>query len=91
MTTTPLSQSDQGDVFPFNTRRTAIFSLSKIKKDLKYRSTPFEKWMPLTINWYQSQPQTHSIGYENRDKEIDLARIWKMKYRVFMDDIYANM
>lgn len=86
----PLSQSDRGDVFPFNTRRTAIFSLDRIKKDLNYRSTPFEKWMPLTIDWYKSKQKAHSIGYEKREKEIELAKVWKEKYYVLLDKIHAT-
>jgi nucleoside-diphosphate-sugar epimerase len=64
------SRNPRGDVFPYNTRRTAIFSLDKIKQDLNYKSTPFNTWMPLTINWYLNQFKGHSIGYERRDAEI---------------------
>ena len=72
----PLSMSREGDVFPFNTRRTAVFSLERSRSELDYRSTPFEEWMPQTIKWYQSQGR-HSIGYEYREQEISLARAWK--------------
>ena len=64
------------DVFPFNTRRTAIFSLDKIKKHLGYKSTPFNEWMPLTIEWYRKNVKT-SFGYENRDKELEIAAGWR--------------
>lgn len=70
------STSPHGDVFPFNTRRTAIFSLDKIKRDLGFRSTPFRQWMPETIDWYLNACGGHSTGYERRAEEIAFARKW---------------
>ncbi|MEO8398882.1 MAG: NAD-dependent epimerase/dehydratase family protein [Ignavibacteriaceae bacterium] len=67
-----ISYSNEGDVFPFNTRRNAVFSLEKIKKDLNYSSTPFNEWMPETIDWFINKYQKHSNGYENRDKELNI-------------------
>ncbi len=64
------------DVFPFNTRRTAVFSLDKIKKDLGFKSTPFDEWMPLTIDWYRNNVKT-SFGYDKRNKELDTIAEWK--------------
>lgn len=66
----PISYHTKGDVFPFNTRRTAIFSLDKIKRDLKYESTPFHEWMPETIDWFTNKQSSHSTGYENRAEEF---------------------
>ncbi|MCF7740279.1 MAG: SDR family oxidoreductase [Candidatus Marinimicrobia bacterium] len=80
----PISQSNQGDVFPFNTRRTAIFSLNKIKNDLNYHSTPFQDWMQPTIAYYNKKSFPHSIGYKHRSKEINLAKTWQKKYNQIM-------
>lgn len=66
-----ISSNPRGDVFPFNTRRTAVFSLDRIKKDLGYRSTPFREWMAATIEWWR-QRGTHSLGYERRREELKL-------------------
>lgn len=68
----PLSSHPRGDVFPFNTRRTAIFSLERIKRDLDYRSTPFEQWMQSTVAWYLDHFDADSLGYERRDEELAL-------------------
>ncbi len=64
------------DVFPFNTRRTAVFSLDKIKKHLGYKSTPFNEWMTPTIDWYRNNVKT-SFGYNKRNKELEIAAAWK--------------
>lgn len=63
------------DVFPFNTRRTAIFSLEKIKKHIGYRSTPFMEWMPATIEWYRNNVK-NSYGYGRRNEELIIADKW---------------
>ena len=63
----------RGDVFPYNTRRTALFGLDRIKQDLGYRSTPFGEWMASTIAWWRKQA-THSLGYERRQEELALVR-----------------
>jgi nucleoside-diphosphate-sugar epimerase len=69
------------DVFPFNTRRDGYFSLEKIKRDLKYKSTPFENWMSRTINWYLSEMKKHSAGYEYRNEEIKTAKFLLQNYK----------
>ena len=71
------STSPNGDVFTFNSRRTAIFSLEKIKRDIGYQSTPFKQWMPLTIEWVVNKGRQHSAGYERRAEETDFALRWK--------------
>lgn len=70
----PISRHPRGDVFPFNTRRTAVFSLDKVKRDLEYRSTPFREWMGETIQWYLNDHGKDSLGYDLRDEEIRLIR-----------------
>lgn len=70
----PLSRNSYGDVFPFNTRRSAVFSLDKIKRDLNYKSTPFKIWMRKTIDWYLSEFKEHSLGYDSREEEIDIIK-----------------
>ncbi len=72
-----ISYSPEGDVFPYNTKRTAIFSLEKIKKDINYKSTPFNEWMTETIEWFVNNQNGNSFGYENRNKEIDVINNWK--------------
>ena len=73
----PLSSSNQGDVFPFNTRRTAIFSLEKIKSAIGFKPTSFSRWMPRTIQWFSRKSAGHSNGYEKRPAEISFAIRWK--------------
>lgn len=68
----PLSANPRGDVFPFNTRRTAVFSLDKIKRDISYVSTPFDEWMRETIAWYLHDFEGDSLGYDRRKDEIDV-------------------
>jgi len=65
-----------GDVFPFNTRRTAIFSLDKIKRDLSFKTTPVREWLPTTVNWYLNEFKGHSNGYENRAEEVAFTERW---------------
>jgi UDP-glucose 4-epimerase len=65
------------DVFPFNTRRTAVFSLDKIKNHLGYKSTPFKEWMPVTIDWYKKNVK-ESFGYGSRNKELEIISSVKM-------------
>lgn len=64
------------DVFPFNTRKTAVFSLDKIKNHINYECTPFEQWMPPTIEWYTKNVR-ESFGYKKRNLEIEIAELWK--------------
>jgi len=78
-----ISTHSQGDVFPFNTRRTATFSLEKIKNDLKYQSTLFEVWMEKTIDWFTSHQSEHSIGYENRGLEVKLLSLYTKEKNIF--------
>lgn len=78
----PFSTSPNGDVFTFNTRRTAIFSVEKIKRDLGIRFTPFSEWMPRTIEWFVKEQSGHSIGYERRSEELAFTRRWKEKKSV---------
>ncbi|HSD64363.1 MAG TPA: NAD-dependent epimerase/dehydratase family protein [Ignavibacteriaceae bacterium] len=61
------------DVFPFNTRRTVVFSLDKIKNHIGYKSTPFKEWMPVTINWYRKNVKD-SFGYSERNRELEIIR-----------------
>jgi len=75
-----ISWHPDGDVFPFNTHRTAIFSLDKIKRYLDYHSTPFTEWMPLTISWYVERCQGGSIGYERREKELEIIQSLELKH-----------
>lgn len=76
----PFSVSPEGHAFPFNTYRTAIFSIDRAKRDLNFQSTPFEKWMPGTIDWYLNEFKKDSVGYGNRDKEVEFVEKWR-KYK----------
>ena len=68
------STSPQGDVFTFNVRRTAVFSLDRIKRDLEYRPTPFRDYMKRTIEWWTAVPRAHSNGYSRRAEELETIR-----------------
>lgn len=69
----PLSTDPRGDVFPFNTRRTAVFSLDKLKRHTSYESTRFDDWMRKTINWYLGNFERDSFGYRRRREELDVV------------------
>lgn len=73
----PFSRNPNGDVFPYNVRRTAIFSLDKIKKDTDYRSTPFSEWMKKTADWFINEYKGHSNGYDKRGEELRFLEKWK--------------
>ena len=73
----PFSTHPRGDVFPFNTRRTAVFKLDRIKHDLGYRCTSFEDWIVPTIDWYRNTYGADSLGYERRRDETQFAETWK--------------
>lgn len=62
------------DVFPFNVRRTAIFNIERIKRDLNIELTPFDRWIKETIEWYRFTYNLDSPGYENRSKEVEIAQ-----------------
>lgn len=68
------SMSPEGDVFTFNVRRTAVFSLDRIKRDLGYRPTPFRDYMKETIDWWTAGRRPHSNGYARRADEIQTIR-----------------
>lgn len=68
----PFSHSTVADVFPFNTRTDAVFSLNQIKKDIGYSSTPIKEWMTSTVNWYLENEQNHSAGYNKRAEELKI-------------------
>jgi dTDP-glucose 4,6-dehydratase len=68
------STSPQGDVFTFNVRRTAVFSLDRIKRDLDYHPTPFRDYMRRTIEWWTDVPHPHSNGYSRRAEELETIR-----------------
>lgn len=69
----PFSTHPRGDVFPFNTRRTSIFSLDRVKRDVRFSSTPFDTWMEVTLDWYCDVFQGASIGYDRRAEELAFA------------------
>ncbi len=73
----PFSSHPRGDVFTFNVQRTSVFSLDRIKVDIQYRSTPFERWMAKTIEWFQHGSCGHSLGYEFRGNELQAIAHWK--------------
>ncbi|HAL55803.1 MAG TPA: hypothetical protein DCP63_04820 [Bacteroidetes bacterium] len=77
----PFSLSPNGDVFTFNSRRTAIVSLEKITQDLNFRPTPFLEWMPRTVDWFVNEQSGHSVGYERRGEELEFIRRWREERR----------
>lgn len=72
-----ISYSNGGDVFTFNTRRDAVFSLQKIKDQLGYSTTPFNEYMKITIDWFQNDHKNHSNGYSRRDEEVNIINSLK--------------
>ncbi|HNY92541.1 MAG TPA: NAD-dependent epimerase/dehydratase family protein [bacterium] len=66
----PFSRHPGGDVFPFNTRRDATFSLEEISRDLGYHTTPIAQWLATTIDWFTTHYNGHSTGYEARAQEL---------------------
>ncbi|MCF8260924.1 MAG: NAD-dependent epimerase/dehydratase family protein [Melioribacteraceae bacterium] len=81
----PFSTSPEGHAFPFNTYRTAIFSIDKAKKDLRFKSTEFEKWIPKTIEWYLNIYKNSSVGYANRNAEVVFAEEWRKRKAKFKE------
>lgn len=75
----PFSRHPAGDVFPYNTRRDARFSLERIRADLDYRSTPMAEWLALTVEWFTTRYHGHSVGYEFRRDELAFVEAWKGK------------
>ena len=69
----PLSNNPRGDVFPYNTRRTAVFSIDAARSDLGYRPSPFQQWMRSVIRWCTAPGRGHSLGYDRRGEEVKLA------------------
>jgi nucleoside-diphosphate-sugar epimerase len=67
-----ISYSSEGDVFTFNTRRDAVFSLKKIKEHLGYITTSFNDYMKITIDWFVNEHKRHSAGYSKRDEEVEI-------------------
>lgn len=72
-----ISYSNEGDVFAFNTRRDAVFSLEKIKEDLNYKTTTFNDYMSTTINWFLKNYNGHSCGYSKREEELKIIKSLK--------------
>jgi len=70
----PFSYSTVADVFPFNTRKHAVFSLEKIKKDINYSSTPIKEWMTKTVEWFLQNDKSHSAGYSRRNEELTFIK-----------------
>lgn len=87
----PYSTNPEGDVFPFNTKRTAVFSIEKIKRDLKFRPTSFNQWMPATIEYFTGKPRLHSTGYEQRHLEVKFLRRWQRFHRSKRDILTSRM
>lgn len=82
----PFSTNPRGDVFPFNARRTAILSLNAIQRDLGYEATPFDRWMPETIDWYDNNCRRSSHGYDLRPDEIAFARTWSKQFAALLEE-----
>ncbi|MBU2493495.1 MAG: NAD-dependent epimerase/dehydratase family protein [Bacteroidetes bacterium] len=83
----PYSIINGGHAFPFNTYTTAIFSTEKIKKDINFTSTPFNEWMPSTIDWYINEFKGDSVGYNFRKDEVEFINKWKTKFSQFKTGI----
>jgi nucleoside-diphosphate-sugar epimerase len=75
------------DVFPFNPGRTTIFDLTKIKRDINYKSTPFNDWMQTTIEWYRLRSKTDSAGYERREEELKIINRMKEERSLYRSSL----
>jgi nucleoside-diphosphate-sugar epimerase len=71
----PISSLPGCDVFPFNSRRTAVFDTTKVKRDLGFSPTPFDVWERETIDWYTKVYKNDSPGYERRKAELRIIDI----------------
>jgi hypothetical protein len=69
-----LSTSPEGDVFPFNVQRTAVFNTDRIRRDLDYHPTPFHDYMRTTIEWCAARDRGPSNGYARRAEELSAIR-----------------
>jgi nucleoside-diphosphate-sugar epimerase len=69
-----VSRYPNADIFPFDSRRQATFDLTDTMRDLDFRSTPFDKWMNETVEWYRDRLPGATFGYERREREIEIAR-----------------
>ncbi|KAB2843074.1 MAG: NAD-dependent epimerase/dehydratase family protein [Melioribacteraceae bacterium] len=85
----PYSIINGGHAFPFNTYSTAIFSIKKIVSDINFKPTPFNEWMPLTIDWYLNKFKGDSVGYNFRKDEVEFINKWKMKFSQFKNGIIS--
>lgn len=85
-----LSTHPRGDVFPFDTQRTAVFSLDRTKRDLDVRTTPPEEWLQTTIDWFRRDYDGHSLGYDRRDEEVAFARRWKARHEALVREVLAD-
>jgi len=83
----PFSTSPDGHAFPYNTYRTAIFSIDKAMKDFNYRSTPFQEWMPKVIEYYTNIYKRPSVGYSRRGEEINFLNKWKTEMLKFKQTV----
>jgi nucleoside-diphosphate-sugar epimerase len=87
--TLSISINPGADVFPYNTRRTTIFDLSKIKRDLNYRSTPFNDWMRITAEWFTRIFKKNSPGYERRGEELRIIDRLKKEKSNYLNRLEA--
>lgn len=71
------SVSPEGDAFPFNPRRTAVFSTGKAVKDFNYQMTPIRDWLPVTAEWFINEYKEHSVGYAQRESELKALELWR--------------
>ena len=60
-----------------------IPSIDKARRHFEMKTTPIETWMAETVEWYATNPQPDSNGYEYRDAEVALCQRWRNQYGAF--------
>lgn len=66
---------------------TSFLNTRKAEIDLGYKTTPQATWMKNTVHWYRdfySGPD--SMGYENRQKEIEFAQMYQQAVSILSCD-----
>lgn len=56
-----------------------IHDLSKAEQDFGFSTTPVDKWLGKTVEWYRNNYDGEdSVGYSNRATEIEMAERWNV-------------
>jgi len=65
---------------------TFFVNTHKAETDLGYKTTPQVTWMKNTVHWYRDfYNGPNSMGYENRQKEIEFAQMYQQAISALSD------